>query len=101
MHMIERYYTWPHKCTVIYLFQCTSNEISQLVKYITRFVLHFCFSCYVINNSTYTGFPKAIFLTTQPRNDARRSLYGTGGVTPGRIYNVQESLPLFFMQKNT
>ena len=84
-YMIESSYTCPHTCTVIntilyhlssqQLFQCTCNEISQWVKYMPRYVLHFCFSSYVINNSVYAGFPKAIVLTTKPRNDAIRSLY--------------------------
>ena len=99
MQMIERY-TCPHKCTVICLFQCTSNEISPWLKYITRYVLHFCFSSYVINNSTYTGFPKTIFLTTQPRNDARRSLYGTAGSRRAGFIMYKNLYPFFFMQKD-
>ena len=71
MYMYRNLYILYHSLSQ-QLFQCICNIISQWAKYVHRYVPHFCFSCFVINYSTYVGFSKGYY--TKPRNDAICSL---------------------------
>ena len=75
---------------VTWKYNRTCSEISQWVKYMHRYVPHFCFSSYAIKIAFMRVFPKTIVPATKPCklslhwSEAWWSELGGGTITPGK-----------------